>query len=54
MFHMYFVGSAEGLLFDVPRDDYDSDPVGPARRAPDGSASRCVTGREVRSVAELG
>ncbi|MGL5815942.1 MAG: FAD-dependent oxidoreductase, partial [Phycicoccus sp.] len=24
MFHMYFVGSAEGLLFDVPRDDYDS------------------------------
>ena len=24
MFHMYFVGSAEGLLFDVPRDDYDA------------------------------
>ena len=24
MFHLYFVGSAEGLLFDVPRDDYDS------------------------------
>ena len=24
MFHMYFVGSAEGLLFDVPADDYDS------------------------------
>jgi len=24
MFHMYFTGSAEGLLFDVPRDDYDS------------------------------
>lgn len=24
MFHMYFVGSAEGLLFDVPNDDYDS------------------------------
>ena len=24
MFHMYFVGSAEGLLFDVPGDDYDS------------------------------
>jgi isorenieratene synthase len=23
MFHLYFVGSAEGLLFDVPRDDYD-------------------------------
>ncbi|GAA4399220.1 FAD-dependent oxidoreductase [Fodinibacter luteus] len=24
MFHMYFVGSAEGLLFDVPADDYDA------------------------------
>lgn len=24
MFHLYFVGSAEGLLFDVPHDDYDS------------------------------
>ena len=24
MFHTYFLGSSEGLLFDVPRDDYDS------------------------------
>lgn len=24
MFHTYFLGSAEGLLFDVPDDDYDS------------------------------
>ncbi|MFZ1287309.1 MAG: FAD-dependent oxidoreductase, partial [Candidatus Phosphoribacter sp.] len=24
MFHIYFVGSSEGLLFDVPRDDYDA------------------------------
>jgi len=24
MFHTYFVGSAEGLLFDVPSDDYDT------------------------------
>jgi isorenieratene synthase len=24
MFHAYFVGSAEGLLFDVPTDDYDT------------------------------
>jgi isorenieratene synthase len=24
MFHSYFVGSAEGLLFDVPDDDYDT------------------------------
>ena len=24
MFHGYFLGSAEGLLFDVPVDDYDT------------------------------
>jgi isorenieratene synthase len=24
MFHTYFLGSSEGLLFDVPRDDYDT------------------------------
>jgi isorenieratene synthase len=24
MFHTYFLGSSEGLLFDVPQDDYDS------------------------------
>ncbi|AQP45644.1 FAD-dependent oxidoreductase [Tessaracoccus flavus] len=24
MFHTYFIGSAEGLLFDVPNDDYDA------------------------------
>ena len=24
MFHTYFLGSAEGLLFDVPVDDYDT------------------------------
>jgi carotenoid phi-ring synthase / carotenoid chi-ring synthase len=24
MFHSYFLGSSEGLLFDVPRDDYDA------------------------------
>ncbi len=24
MFHSYFLGSSEGLLFDVPRDDYDT------------------------------
>jgi isorenieratene synthase len=24
MFHAYFLGSAEGLLFDVPEDDYDT------------------------------
>ncbi|WP_253941153.1 FAD-dependent oxidoreductase [Microbacterium sp. SYP-A9085] len=29
MFHTYFLGSAEGLLFDVPVDDYDSTLWGP-------------------------
>ena len=29
MFHTYFTGSAEGLLFDVPADDYDTALWGP-------------------------
>ncbi len=32
MFHAYFLGSAEGLLFDVPRDDYDTALWTPLRR----------------------
>jgi isorenieratene synthase len=32
MFHAYFLGSSEGLLFDVPRDDYDSCLWSPLRR----------------------
>ena len=53
MFHLYFVGSAEGLLFDVPRDDYDS-----TLWAPLGRHLHCLgvdvrTGREVRSVTEV-
>ena len=32
MFHTYFTGSAEGLLFDVPRDDYDTVWWGPLGR----------------------
>ena len=32
MFHTYFLGSAEGLLFDVPRDDYDRGLWSPLRR----------------------
>ena len=34
MFHIYFLGSAEGLLFDVPDDDYDTHAVGAARPPP--------------------
>ena len=54
MFHMYFVGSAEGLLFDVPRDDYDSTLWAPLGAHLHGLGVSVVTGREVRSVAELG
>ena len=32
MFHAYFLGSSEGLLFDVPRDDYDTVLWAPLRR----------------------
>jgi isorenieratene synthase len=32
MFHSYFLGSSEGLLFDVPRDDYHSCLWSPLRR----------------------
>lgn len=33
MFHSYFLGSSEGLLFDVPRDDYDTTLWKPIRGA---------------------
>ncbi|HSO65053.1 MAG TPA: FAD-dependent oxidoreductase [Ornithinibacter sp.] len=54
MFHMYFVGSAEGLLFDVPRDDYDSTLWAPLGRHLHGLGVDVVTGREVRSVSDAG
>ena len=34
MFHSYFLGSAEGLLFDVPDDDYDTALWAPLARLP--------------------
>ncbi len=54
MFHMYFVGSAEGLLFDVPCDDYDTTLWAPLGAHLHDLGVRVVTRREVRSVAELG
>ena len=54
MFHLYFVGSAEGLLFDVPRDDYDSTLWAPLGRHLHRLGVTVATGREVRSVADLG
>lgn len=50
MFHTYFVGSSEGLLFDVPGDDYDTmlwAPLGDYLRGL-GATVRC--GSEVTSV----
>ncbi|MEO7422122.1 MAG: FAD-dependent oxidoreductase, partial [Ornithinibacter sp.] len=54
MFHMYFVGSSEGLLFDVPRDDYDSTLWAPLGEHLHRLGVEVVTGREVRSVTEFG
>ena len=54
MFHLYFVGSAEGLLFDVPRDDYDSTLWAPLGRHLHRLGVTVATGREVRSVADRG
>jgi carotenoid phi-ring synthase / carotenoid chi-ring synthase len=54
MFHMYFVGSAEGLLFDVPRDDYDATLWAPLGRHLAALGVDVVTGREVRSVTDDG
>ena len=40
MFHSYFLGSSEGLLFDVPVDDYDTVFWAPLVATSSGSASR--------------
>lgn len=44
MFHSYFVGSSEGLLFDVPDDDYDTTLWAPLGRYLDGLGVRIRTG----------
>jgi isorenieratene synthase len=57
MFHAYFLGSSEGLLFDVPRDDYDTVLWAPLRRYLDGlgvdvrlgaRVTTLLTGNELR------
>ncbi len=50
MFHSYFVGSAEGLLFDVPVDDYDSTLWSPLGRYLDRLGARLRTGRTVEQL----
>jgi isorenieratene synthase len=47
MFHTYFLGSSEGLLFDVPVDDYDTVLWAPLGRYLHGLGVRVVTGRGV-------
>ncbi|HEU4999350.1 MAG TPA: FAD-dependent oxidoreductase [Lapillicoccus sp.] len=42
MFHTYFLGSAEGLLFDVPYDDYDTALWAPLGRYLEGLGVRVV------------
>jgi carotenoid phi-ring synthase / carotenoid chi-ring synthase len=47
MFHTYFLGSSEGLLFDVPVDDYDTVLWAPLRRYLTGLGVQVRTGRSV-------
>ncbi len=51
MFHLYFVGSAEGLLFDVPDDDYDRTLWAPLARYLAERAVTISTGVAVSEVA---
>ena len=54
MFHSYFTGSAEGLLFDVPRDDYDTSLWAPLGRHLHGLGVEVVTSQTVEHVAGSG
>lgn len=44
MFHSYFLGSSEGLLFDVPRDDFDTSMWAPLGAALEGLGVRRIMG----------
>ena len=47
MFHSYFLGSSEGLLFDVPGDDYDTvlwAPLAPLSRRARGGRPHAAIG----------
>ncbi len=52
MFHAYFVGSAEGLLFDVPVDDYDTALWAPLGRHLAGLGVDVRTGESVTALEE--
>jgi isorenieratene synthase len=50
MFHMYFLGSGEGLLFDVSRDDFDTTMWRPLRSYLEDLGAHAVTGCRVESI----
>ena len=50
MFHAYFLGSSEGLLFDVPDDDYETSLWGPLRRHLEGLGVDVRTGASVTGL----
>ena len=52
MFHSYFTGSAEGLLFDVPRDDYDTSLWAPLGRHLAGLGVEVLTSETVDRLGE--
>jgi isorenieratene synthase len=54
MFHSYFTGSAEGLLFDVPRDDYDTSLWAPLGRHLAGLGVQTQTSETVEALADGG
>ncbi len=54
MFHTYFLGSAEGLLFDVPDDDYDTALWAPLGRRLASLGAQVRTGVRVETVEEEG
>ncbi|MGW3798495.1 FAD-dependent oxidoreductase [Dermacoccus nishinomiyaensis] len=50
MFHMYFLGSGEGLLFDVSRNDFDTTMWRPLRSYLEDLGAHVVTGCRVESI----
>lgn len=52
MFHTYFAGSSEGLLFDVPDDDYDTALWAPLRRYLGEQGADVRTGTRVESLGQ--
>lgn len=50
MFHIYFLGSSEGLLFDVPRDGFPTTLWRPLRRYLESLGAEVVTGTPVERI----